>query len=359
MARNLMSRAKAALTGKTSTEDQIRGLESTKAGLEARIPALEAAKADALDRRREALISGDDAQEAAQAAREADDNLAAVADALAEVERRLSDAIARRDADEAQAEREAVAKALEADARAIVAAAKDIEAACAMVARAHARMQLAVSAKAAPQVMANRESMSPQQYADGLVLEALVVAIPSLDVRADLFPAHYTMERRVEGREALETAEDAADRLRAVAGSVRSEAAPADLPEWSAGGPRVRGSDVPNVTVFPTACFTFVDRNGQVRRISPSDCYLPEPVANAAVKAGLADRIVGVTHQRAKLDWEGRLERSSFDALFAASGAVDLGVNLKVDAEAKEERQRAAWEADQAAARDELERKAA
>jgi hypothetical protein len=154
MARNLVSRAKAALTGKLSTGDITAGLEKTKSDLEARIPALEAAKATALDERRKALISGVEAGHAANRAREAEDDLAAVTDALAEVERRLADAIARRDAEEAQANREAVAKALEDDSKAIVAAAKAIEAAVGPVVRAHAQMQIVVSAKAAPQVMA-------------------------------------------------------------------------------------------------------------------------------------------------------------------------------------------------------------
>lgn len=353
MARKLIDR----LTGKQSAEDVIAGLEKTKSDLGARIPALEAAKATALDERREALISGVEAGHAANRARQAEDDLAGITDALAEVERRLSDAIAKRDAEEAQAKREAVAKGLEDDAAKIVAAAKSIEAAMAQVVRAHAQMQLAVTGRSAPQLMDHRHHLSPTEFADGVLVEALVAALPALNLRADLFPGGYTMERR-EGRVATEAGVAAAERLRKVAEDVRNEGS-ADLPEWSARGPRVYVATPPDVAVFPTRPFTFTDRSGQLRRVTPLDCYLPQPVAEAAIRAKLADRMVGVTHQRAKQEWEAQLERKSFDELFADSDATNLGVNLQADAEAEEQRQHDAWGAAQAAERAELERKAA
>ena len=354
MARKLIDR----LTGKQSAEDVIAGLEKTKSDLEARIPALETAKAAALAERREALISGVEAGHAANRAREAEDSLAAVADALAEVERRLSDAIARRDAEAAQAEREAVAKALETDAQAIVAAAKDIEAAVAAAARAHARMPLAVSAKAAPQVMANRESLSPSEFASGLVVEALVAALPDLSGRADLFPSHYTRERTVEGRSAEDAGAAVAERLRAVAAEVR-EGHVGALAEWRGKAPRIHASEPPAIPVHPSACFSYIDHHGQARRVTPLDCYLPEPVAVAAVAAGLAENAPSIATQTARNQWERKREATPAENLFDGVEVADLGVDLRALAEAEEERQRSDARDAEAAARADLERRAA
>ncbi|MFC3691069.1 hypothetical protein ACFOWB_02450 [Chenggangzhangella methanolivorans] len=354
MARKLIDR----LTGKQSAEDVIRGLEKTKADLEAKLPSLEAAKAAALDERREALISGVEAGHAANRARQAEDDLAAVADALAEVERRLTDAVARRDAEAAQAEREAVAKGLEDSAKAIVAAAKDMAAAVEAVAKAHARMQLAVSAKAAPQVMANRESLSPVQFADGVLLEALVAALPDIGVRADLYPAHYTRERTVEGRSAADAGAAAAERLRDIATEVRDGHAGA-LAEWRASGPRIHASEPPAIPVHPSACFSYVDHHGQARRVTPLDCYLPEPVAVAAVAKGLAEDAPSIATQTARNQWERKREATPAENLFDRVEVTDLGVDLRALAEAEEERQRTSARDAEAVARAELERRAA
>ena len=354
MARKLIDR----LTGRQSAEDVIAGLQKTQTDLEARIPALEAAKAAALAERREALISGVEAGHAANRAREAEDSLAAVADALAEVERRLADAIARRDAEAAQAEREAVAKALEDDVKAIVAAAKDVEAAIAAVARAHARMQLAVSAKAAPQVMANRQSLSPAEFASGVVVEALVAALPDLGVRADLNPSHYTRERPVEGRSAADAGAAAAERLRAVAAEVREGHAGA-LSEWRGKAPRIHASEPPAIPVHPSACFSYIDHHGQARRVTPLDCYLPEPVAQAAIGKGFAEPEPTIATQTERNRWDRIREATPAENLFDGVVVHDLGIDLKALAEKEEQRQRDKWEADQAAQRADLERRAA
>lgn len=366
MARSIVSRAKAALTGKASTEDTIRGLESTKAGLEARLPALEAAKAAALDERREALISGDDAADAAVKVRAADDDLTAVADALAEVDRRLVEAVARRDAETAQAKRDDVAKALEADAEAIVAAARDIAAAVAQAVRAHARLTLAVSPTAAPQLMDGRPHLSPAQFADGVLVEALVAALPEIAIRADTFPGVYSVEHRVEGRDPREQASASAERLREIAAQVRSGDAAPELREWEDGGPSIRVSEPPTSAAFPLRCFSWIDRHGQTRHATPSTFNVPQPVAEAAFAAGLARRSPDHDTESAKGRWEARLYDSyghrrdvTFEELLEGVTVEDLGVNLQADAEAEAERQRAEWRTAMAARRADLERRAA
>lgn len=341
------------------TEDQIRGLETTKASLEARIPALETARSAALDRRRETLIAGGDAADAAQAARAAEDDLAAVADALAEVDRRITEAVAKREAEDVQARREVVATALEADADRIVVAATAMAEAAEALTRAHAKMLLAVSGRAAPLIVEHRTDLSPKDFADGVLLQAVAAAVPGLHFEADIFPGHYTSSSRVEGRGAGDAGEIAAERLQDAAVRVRSEELPADLSEWQVAGPAIRVKEPKPVPVHPLRCFAWVDDRGQQRRSTPVDGFMPEPVVRAAIAAGVAVDQPTMATERAKRDWEMRRDGVSIERLFEGVDIVDLGVNLQAARKAEEQRQRDAWQAAQDAERAELEGRAA
>jgi hypothetical protein len=357
----MLKTLKSKLTGGT-VEAKIAGLRTTKATLEARIPVLEAEKAAALGRRRDALITdptGAAASEAAQAARDAESNLADVADALQAVEQRIAEAVEQVEADRARAEREAAAAELESDAAKVAAAAAAMAEAVEAVAKAHARMMLAVSSRAAPQIMDHREHLSPVQFADGVLLQAIVAALPEIDFGSEVFPGPYTRVKRVEGRDAKEAGQDAAEMLRTAAARVRAEELPANLPEWRGRGPKIRVSEPDDVPVFPVKCFSWIDRHGQLRRATPRDSYVPRPVSAAALAAGAARRAGGDETATAQLEWDRRCERVAPDAWFDGIEVVDLGVNLQEEAEAEAQRQRAEWEAAEAEKRAELERRAA
>jgi hypothetical protein len=212
----------------------------------------------------------------------------------------------------------------------------------------------------------HREHLSPKEFADGVLLQALAAGLPETDFRAEIFPGPYTMATRVEGRDAAEAGKAAAERLGQAAAQVRAAELPADLPEWQGSGPAIRLSRPASVPVFPLQCFSWIDAQGEVRTATPADLTLPAPVAEAAVAAGFADSEGTMASRRAKEAWDNRFYDSgnrrldvTREQMLERVEVADLGVNLKEAQRLEEQRQRAEWQAAQAAQRAELERKAA
>lgn len=221
-------------------EAEIAGLETTKASLLERIPALEAAKAEALTRRRESLIGGAgqaSEADAHHAAREAESNLEAVSDALAEVERRLADANERLAATRDQVGRDAVADELERDCQAVDAAAKKAREALAAFVKAKDALAATITPLVAGQADMGWRA-PPDRIATILVGNLLAADLPAfkLSTQSDLIDGHWHYGKEIEPKP-----KHAADpvgailtgRLHSLAADIRTGAASSDLQRWS------------------------------------------------------------------------------------------------------------------------------
>lgn len=341
-------------TGRRSTEDVIRHLETTKETLEKRIPGLEAAKAEALERRREALITdpdSDEARSAGAAARAAEDDHAATLDALAETTRRLEAAVEQAEAERRKSFRDGVAEGLESDAVAIVAAMSDIDKALGSIARAHARLQLAISPKAVFVIGGRFDS--PRNIADRMVLQGLAAKLAPIAIREDGGTRICASDVVADDGAAFDAC------LRNLAADIRNETRSAELPDWVESGPSFNPPSPEYVPIYATRYYSFVGESGAVERRHPGYHPAHPQVAAAAIKAGLATTESNGETTALARDWMNRAANMGQEKIFEGAHIVELKVNLAEAERTALERHRSEWRAEAARRRARLEELAA
>ena len=272
-------------------EAELSGLLASQASLRDRQTGLTAETETAVARRRELLISGNDAAglaDAERTCRELEGNTFAVLDALAEIDRRIGDCRVRIEAANETAARNATAAGLERDAGAIVTATKAVTDAVAALAKAHRGLATAITGTAAA-IHDPRLDTSPTGLASALMLGALVEAVPSLNIVDGEAIRHPAMPpARILPDSAAMKAEVLAGALREKAEAVRSGEAPVSLPAFETVVPIVQA---PHDEVQAYVSVPFYYWRGTSRTmVTPSFTSLPVPVAERAIELGYASR---------------------------------------------------------------------
>lgn len=328
-------------------EAELVGLVATRTTLQARQVALTVEVKQAVAARRALLIEGGAAAAVADAertCREIEGTAFGVADALMEVERRIVDAEARIEAARVTAGREAVAGDLERNAAEIEKATAGLAKAIGDVVKAHASLTGAIGDRAAAQFDPARGIASPAGIADALMLQGLAAGLPNLDVRADIRPwSPYSMIERVEAADPLGIATEYGQRLREVAGKVRSGEMDRDLPAHHEPQPDFSpNSD--ETEIFVLAPFRYLRAANDLVMVTSSRTRVPAPVAERAIDLGLAtDR---ETQEWRAAHYDGgplanppiRIDRED---------CADIEFDLATWRKAEADRRRSAWLAEQ------------
>ena len=345
--RRLPFTRKPAVDPLAAIEAEIAGMETSKTQLEARIPALEAAKADALARRRDSLIAGAGPEaeaEHARAAREADDNLAAVADALAALDTRLADANGRLAQARDQIGRDAAADELERDCQVVDAAAKSARDALASFRKAADALTAAVTPLVAGQAEIGWRT-PPERVGTILVANLLAAELPAFKIstRSEVYEDHWHYAKEIE----LEP-EHAADpvgavlteRLRTLAADIRAGTASSDLHRWKEPEPKFRAA-LTTRPVYVIKPFSYQDGHKGEIFVAVAQRDLPVPLADFALKARVA------TEQRpANWDEASKPADPGTMVLISERPSVRLAFDLAPFKTADIERQSTAWRAE-------------